>query len=116
MSSAVVEIALGTGHGVAVIAGHDNERVVQFAGCLKRFEHAGQVLVEMLDLKGVVEEFASCHGIVGNALGQQRLPQLLALFLPSTNLVVLVRLGRTVPEKNGLSLSRLPRKSAKLAA
>ena len=116
MSSAVVEIALGTGHGVAVIAGHDNEHVVQFAGCLKRFEHAGQVLVEMLDLKGVVEEFASCHGIVGNALGQQHLLQFPGFFLPAANRVVLVRFGGTVPEKNGLSLSRLPRKSAKLAA
>ena len=48
-------LALDSGEGHAVVGGYDYERVFEFAFFFEGLHHFLQVLVEVFDLKGVIE-------------------------------------------------------------
>ena len=90
-----------------MVAGDDDDRVVELSGGFERGDHASQVAVEVFDLEAVVENLAARLGSVRQPGGQPGVFQLLPRPLPGADVVVLVRLGRTQPKEEGLALIAL---------
>ena len=98
-------LPLDSREGHAVVGRYDHERVVQFARIFQHGEHLLQVLVEVLDLEGVIEQVGADCFIVR--------PELVDLvdfvqFLPAVPhsrsvLVAAVWFVATVPEAKRLS-------------
>ena len=87
-----------------MIASDDHEGIVKFSRLLEGCECPSQVVVEVLDLEPVVEDFSPYVRMVGQCAGQARVFQPLPGLLPSAYVVALVGLGGSQPEKERLAL------------
>ena len=98
MQAVFIVVCFGAWKRHAVVAGDDDQRVVELAGLFQQIEHAPQIPIERFDLGAIVEHVTADRFVVRQKRRHEGISQLFTSFKTGAGLERAMRLFAAEPE------------------